>query len=240
MLKAITAAAIVYVCILSLPSSVRANYVTIDPNGEVTVNVLAVQDENTLERGTVSVTKLADNQTSTTPSVTLKKSNNRVQIVVANSEGEKELLFPEKTETLIEVEERPETQKLSIGLTDGKFSVRQKGFTALTDYPLTIDAESAHLVATTDSGDAFLSILPIEAAESTLRAGILSTVTNNTMELLSEDKNLQYKITGEKVFDILHVYEYRIPAEAYVSASDGSILKIDSSTWYRFMNFLVG
>lgn len=231
---------LLYAFSLVTPSGLRASYVTIEKNGAVTVNVLAAEDEQGNGKGALNVTKLAENQTSTTPSVTLKKNNDKVQIIVANKEGEKELLVPEKTETLIEIEERPEVQKISIGLSNGKFSVQQRNYTALTDFPLTINSDNAYVVANTDNGDAFLSVLPVEAADAALRAGILTNVANNTMEILSEDKKLQYKITGEKVFDILNVYKYSVPAEAYVSATDGSILKIDSTTWYRFMNFLVG
>ncbi len=219
--------------------SIHASYVTVSPEGKLIVKVLADQIEK--DGSSLSVTKLAENTITTkTPAVTLTKNNNSVQMVVTNSDGTKELSVPEKTDTLVEIEERPETQKISIGVQADQFFVRQKNYIALTHFPLTVDAQSAHLVAKGESGETLLTILPMEAAESTLRSGIVSKITDNTMELIDQDHGLQYKITGEKVFSLLHIYDYTVPVEAYVSVTDGSILRIDSSTWYRFMNFLVG
>lgn len=215
-----------------------ASYITVHPDGELIVNVLADEDEN--GGSTMEVTKLAENSVTKTPGVRISKSNDTVQMVITNLDGTKELHIPEKTDTLIEIEERPETQKLSIGIQADQFFVRQKKYIALTNYPLSIDAQSAHLVATGASGDTLLSILPVEAAESTLRSGIVSNITDNTMQLVEEDNGLQYKISGEKVFSFLNIYDYAVPVDAYVSVADGAIEKIDSTTWYRFMNFLVG
>jgi hypothetical protein len=231
---------IVFCSLLIVYSSpTHASYVTVSPEGKLVVKVLADQTE--ADGSTLAVTKLAENTVSnSTPAVTLTKNKDSVQMVVTNSDGTKNLTVPEKTDTLIEIEERPETQKISIGVQADQFFLRQKNYIALTNFPLTVDAQSAHLVAKGESGDTLLSILPMEAAESMLRSGIITKVTDNTMQLVDEDHGLQYKITGEKIFSVLNVYDYIVPVEAYVSVTDGSILRIDSSTWYRFMNFLVG
>lgn len=217
---------------------VKASYVTVTKDGEAVVKVLAEHAEK--DGSTIKVTKLAENAVSATPEVSLKKEKDTVQMVVTNADGTKELHVPDKTDTLLEIEERPETQKIAIGIQADQFFLREKNYIALTSLPLTIDAQSAHLVAEGQSGDILLSILPMEAAEAALRSGIITKITDNTMELLEEEKSLQYKISGEKVFSLLHVYDYKVPVDAYVSVSDGSITKVDSSTWYRLVNFLVG
>lgn len=226
-------------CLLffSYSTSIHATYATISPEGEIVVKVLADEDE---EGATFEVTKLAENTTTKTPGVKLTKANDSVQMLVTKSDGTKELQVPEKTDTLVEIEERPEVQKIAIGFNADQFFVKQKGYTALTHFPLTIDAQSAHLVATGENGDTLLTILPMEAAESTLRSGIVSTITDNTMHLIEKDRELQYKISGEKVFTFLNIYDYVVPVDTYVSVTDGTIEQIDSTTWYRFMNFLVG
>lgn len=229
---------LVFCFLFIVPSPLSASYVTINPNGNITVNVLSDQDENTGNH--LQVTKLAENIVGATPQVKLTKEDGSVQMLVTNKDGTKELHVPKKTDTLIEIEERPETQKLAIGLIGNQFFLKQKEYTALTNYPLTVDSQSAHLVANKDSGDTLLTVLPLEAVESILRSGIVSKITNNSMEIIEEDHTLQYKITGEKVFSLLNIYNYTVPVDAYVSVSDGSIVKIDSSTWYRFMNLLVG
>jgi hypothetical protein len=220
-------------------SSTQASYVTIRNNGDVIIKVLANQIEK--NGSSIQVTKLAENPIeNTTPAVKLTKNNDTVQMVVTNSDGTKELHIPEKTDTLIEIEERPETQKIAIGVQGEQFFLRENKYIALTPLPLTIDAQSAHLVATSDNGDTLLSILPLEAAEAVLRSGIVTKITDNTMQILEENNTLQYKISGEKTFSLLNVYDYTVPVDTYVSISDGSITKINSSTWYRFVNFLVG
>lgn len=215
---------------------IKASYVSISSNGSLIEKVLADEDE----AGTFSVTKIAENTVHSTPGVKLKKTNDSVQMVVTNADGTKELTVPEKTDTLIEIEERPKVQKIAIGVENDQFYVKQKEYIARTNFPLTVDAQSARLVATGESGDMLLSILPTEAAESALRSGIVSNITDNTMQLIENDRQLRYKISGEKIFSILHIYDYTVPVDAYISVTDGTIEQIDSSTWYRFMNFLLG
>jgi hypothetical protein len=222
--------------VFSVP--IQASYVTISPDGVVVMKVLSDQDEKS--GSTLKVTKLAENPVGLTPEVTLKREKDTVQMLVTNTDGTKELHVPGKTDTLLEIEERPETQKITIGIQAEQFFLREKNYIALTSLPLTIDAQSAHLVATSENGETLLSILPMEAAEATLRSGIVSSITDNTMEILEENNTLQYKISGKKVFSLLRIYDYTVPVDAYVSVTDGSITKIDSSTWYRFVNFLVG
>ncbi len=216
----------------------HASFLTIDKDGKIIEKVLATEAENT--NGTMKVIKLAESMVNTPPAVSLRKDNGSVQMVVTNTDGTKELHVPKKTDTLVEIEERPETQKIAIGVVGDQFFVREKNYTARTSYPIKIDAQSAHLSATAEGGDMLLTILPEEAAEATLRSGYVSKITDNTMELLENDGKLQYKISGEKIFSLLHVYDYTVPVDTFVSVSDGSITKIDSSTWFRFMNFLVG
>jgi hypothetical protein len=163
-----------------------------------------------------------------------------VQILVANGQGKQTLSVTKEDTTLIEIEERPETQRVKIGVKDGLFTLKQKEFTATTSYPLTIDASSARLSAVTQTGEKFIAILPFEAIESAMRSKILTQVDGNQFSIIEEEQELQYKIIGKKVFDILSLYQFEIPVETYVSASNGEIVKIDSSTWYRFLNILVG
>lgn len=228
---------------ISVSSPVHATYVTVTKDGEVVTKVLADSDEQVMKKGKpekIDVTKVGEHESSTNPTVSLSKQDDKLQILVANAEGSKTLAVPEKQDSLVEIEERPEIQRISIGFVDNQFSVRQRGFTALTNFPLTVDAKNARIVATTTTGDTFISVLPLEAVQSMIRSGIVTSVTDNTLTMLEVGKELQYKIKGEKIFSLLHIYDYAIPVEAYISATDGSIRRIDSSTWYRFLNILMG
>ncbi len=228
---------------LSLAHPVHANYVTITNDGEIVTNVLSDTDEQIMKKGKpekIDVTRVGEHELSTNPTVSLSKQDDKLQILVANAEGTKTLALPEKQDSLVEIEERPEIQRISIGFVDNQFSVRQRGFTALTNFPLTVDAKNARIVATTTTGDTFISVLPLEAVQSMIRSGIVTSVTDDMLTLQEEGNELQYKIKGEKIFSLLHIYDYAIPVEAYVSATDGTIKRIDSSTWYRFLNILMG
>src|SRR5258705_1021196 len=186
---------------------VHATYVTVTKDGEVVTKVLADSDEQIMKKGKpekIDVTKVGEHESNTNSTVTLSKENDKIQILVANAEGSRKLTVPEKLDSLVEIEERPEIQKISIGFIDNQFSVRQEGFTALTNFPLTVDAKNARVVATTTTGDTFISVLPLEAVQSMIRSGIVTSVTDNTLTMLEVGKELQYNIKGEKIFSILH------------------------------------
>lgn len=232
----------IFTLIFAFPHTISAKYVTVDKAGGVIVNVLADTDDVTLtpQRESLEITKLSDTTNTGSKSVQLQKNNDAVQILVANGQGKQTLSVTKEDTTLIEIEERPETQRVKIGVKDGLFTLKQKEFTATTSYPLTIDASSARLSAVTQTGEKFIAILPFEAIESAMRSKILTQVDGNQFSIIEEEQELQYKIIGKKVFDILSLYQFEIPVETYVSASNGEIVKIDSSTWYRFLNILVG
>jgi len=71
-----------------------------------------------------------------------------------------------------------------------------------------------------------------------LRAKFVNKIPDSNIELIEKDKELQYVIAGEKVFDILGLMEYSVPVTTFISASTGEILSIDSPTWFKYIKFL--
>jgi hypothetical protein len=109
----------------------------------------------------------------------------------------------------------------------------------MTDFPINIRPKENELSVTTDSGAIFLSILPIEAAESALRSRFISRVSKKGIYLSEEEVGvLAYQVEGEKVFNFFNLFEYSIPVTTHVSASTGEILAVKGPEWFKIFSFL--
>lgn len=220
-----------------LPNQVSASYATITDSGEAVVNVLS--DEDNQPSTTHKRMSLDISTPDTLPSdkVSLYPKDGHVEMNITNKSGNHNLSVSQD-DTLLEIEERPATKKITIAYQNGLFVLSQNDFRALTQYPLTVDAKSAKLSVETETGQQFVGVLPVEAIDSAFRSGLIDRVADNNIVLIEDENQLTYKVTGTKIIDILSLYNYEIPVEAYVSASNGTILKINSETWYRFLNIL--
>jgi hypothetical protein len=142
-------------------------------------------------------------------------------------------------ESLVEIEERGEAKKATIGVSGEQFAIEQAGITALTDFPITIDPQANELSLTTPSGSIYLAVLPAEAVESALRSRFLNRLPEKRIFIKEEEVGtLAYTIAGEKVVDIFGILEYKIPVVARVSASTGEILNVDGPEWFKIFGFL--
>jgi hypothetical protein len=228
--------------LLLFPQSVGASgLVTIDKAGQVVWNVLSSEDPKDLqitEPGDVSVKQIAQLGNQTNASITLKKKDGQVSLEVLSDSGKKEIDVSDWQQNLVEIEERPEVQKLSIGLSGGKFSLKQGSIVALTDLPIDVDAKLARLSVQTSTGTRFVSILPRQAAYSLLQAKYISEL-NSSMELKeSSDTNIVYHISGERVINLFNVYNYRVPVDGEVSASTGEIVSVNEPIWLKVIGFI--
>ncbi len=213
-------------------SPVDASLVVVDSEGKVIWKVLSSQDPLALdiaERGEIEIKEVVAGETST--SIALRK------------EGEKfflnDLEVTNWNDSLVEIEEREEVKKILIGTQGDKFTIEQNGIIAMTDFPINIRPKENELSVTTDSGAIFLSILPIEAAESALRSRFISRVNKKGIYLSEEEVGvLAYRIEGEKVFNFFNLFEYSVPVTAHVSASTGEILAVKGPEWFKIFSFL--
>ncbi len=221
-------------------SDANASLLVLQKSGEVKVNVLSATSESQIDiqkPSSLDVNQVADSSLAGDSVITLNMTGGKANLKVATDSDTKELDVTDWKEDIVEIEERPETQKVRIQLIDGKFFLKQKGISATTDQPITIDSKSAELSVKTDSGDKFLSVLPYDAVQSILKTKVINEVSNK-IEILEENGNLAYKIDGQKVINFFNVYSYQIPVSGYVSTSTGEILKVDSPTIYKYITFL--
>jgi hypothetical protein len=217
-----------------------ASLVVIDDTGQIVWNVLSeeISSLDIPRHSYIEVKKAAEVTPASTSTITLKKKGDKVSLVVSGGGQERQLDVSNWQEDLVEIEERPEVQKLAIGVRGDKFTLNQKGVTAETPYPISVDSEKAEISLETPTGAKFVSVLPLEAVESALRTNLMSRITDHNVEMLEKESELQYSIQGEKVFNFFKMFDYSIPVNLFVSASTGKVLDLEAPGWFRFINFL--
>jgi len=223
--------------------TVSASLVTVDPDGNIVVSVLAESDSVGLiipksEEMTVK-DSLAPGSDSNSL-LTLRKELNGVVLSVFGVNGEKTLEVTDYKDEVIRIEERPETVKLSILVNGSKFEIKQGGLVATTEYEITVDPKKARILLEAPSGQRFLSITPKEATQTLLRAKTLSTfdLKSGVTIVEDDDHSLTYRIEGVKSLDFFDFYEYPVEVTAYVSALTGEILTVDQPQWLDILGFL--
>ena len=221
-------------------ASVDASLLVVTKEGEVVWNVLSQEDSIELgipKHSEIGVSKIADSDVKVDV-VYLRKDNEKASLVVEVQDQKKELTVTNWGRDLVEIEERPEFQKVKIGIVDDQFSLEQKGVIALTEYPVTIDIKTAEFSVTTPSGDRFIAILPFGAVESALRAKLISGLPGGKIFLNEQERELYYLIKGEKSINFFNVFTYSFGVTTKVSALTGEIISIDNPEWLRFLGFL--
>lgn len=110
--------------------------------------------------------------------------------------------------------------------------------TATTDYPLTIDSKTAKLSATTPTGSRYIAILPFQAVESILRAKTITAISpTGNLQLVEENNNLLYLVSGTKDITFFKFYTHSFPVEGKVSALDGSIISTNEPPWLKILEY---
>ncbi len=242
MKKIILATIFGFLIFVSANSPLYAALVTIDKNGEIIWNVLSEEDSQEIDipqHSSIEIKKAAEMTPAPSSVVTLSKTDQKISLVVSANNETKELDVSKEDVSLVEIEERANVQKLAIGIKDGKFTLKQKGVLAETEYPVNIDSKTANLSLITPSGQRFISIFPLQAVESALRTKLMSRLSGRALNLFERDRELQYSVQGEKVFDFFKMYDYPIPVTFFVSASTGEILGLDAPLWFKVIGYLL-
>jgi hypothetical protein len=242
-LSLVLLAFLVVAFLVSVPPA-KASLLVVDKHGEIIWKVLSSEDSLSLgipQHEFLEVTKIAaESGTPEKTKISLKKEGEKISLNVGENGEGKDVDVSHWQDDLIEIEERGETQKVRIAVKDGKLRIIQNGFTAVTDFSINIDPETNEFSVLTPSGADFLSVLPFGAAESVLRAKVISKFSDDPeAELVeSEGRELVYAMNGEKVINILNLLEYSIPVKTQVSALTGEIVLIEQPVWLNIFGFL--
>lgn len=207
------------------------------------VNVLSAEDSIELEipqKEFLEVKDVATGALGENVSVSLVKADGKLSLNVLSDLGEKSLDVTNFSDDLVEIERRPQVQRLVIKVDNGKFAISQGGLTAETDYEIKINPKNAGLTLTTPSGLRFLSVLPKDAANSMFRSKLIDRIAAGNKMLIKEEvgEELAYEVEGIKVINLFNIYDYELPVKAKVSATTGQIAQIVEPTWMKYLGFL--
>ena len=219
---------------------VRAALVQIGSDGNFVVNVLSItrsEDIDFSESEGIEVKRLINNETSSSSRIALTNNNGNMELTVEDGVDKKVLDISTYEEDVLEIEERPKVNRLSIRVQDGKFILEQDGVVVSTEYNLNIDPKTATLSVSTPTGHKFLTILPKSAADSVVNARILSKIYEIDLRETSVGI-LSYDIQGHKDINIFNLINYEAPINAHVAVSTGEVIFVERPKWLEILGFL--
>lgn len=222
--------------------SVRAGLMEVSKEGDIIWSVLSYEDSLLTPpvQNEIKVEKIAKKTALNTDTISLKKNAEQVIIEVEEDNEKKSLELTNWQESLVEISERSEFEKIAIKSVDNEFVIEQKNVKAITEFPIKIDAKSAQISIVTKTGDKYLFILPLEAVQTAIRSHTIDSLTQKDILLQEKDENLVYKIQGERRIPIFNFYTHKEPVEVLVSSVNGEIVSDTTPVWLKALNVLFG
>ena len=224
-----------------LPQKVSAALITVEKTGNISWNVLSSSDSKALEIPKSSSLEVREPGSGETEyaKLALMKNGEEMKLLVSSSSGNKELVVNGITDQIVEIEERPELQRIYFGINAGQFTIIERGLTAVTDFPINISSKMAQVSVTTQTGERYLAIFPYEAYQSALRAKVLSE-KGGTISLTENSRGvLSYRISGEKRINFFDVYTLSKKVTAEISAQTGEVVSIEAPIWFKIVSFIL-
>lgn len=225
----------------AFPSPIHAAFVHITTDGNAIWNVLGEESTLTAQKPeSIDITRVSNTTLALFDAqVSLTKNAGNVVLDVKNETGEHQADVTNIKDNLIEIEARPQTQKVTIGYKDEQFVITQNSVAARTTFPITINAKTNEISVTTPSGLRVLTILPFEASTSAMKANVLSQNPELAEITESPSGELSYLLSGKKELNFFNVIPYKFDTKVYVSAITGEVLKVDPG-WFKILGFLFG
>lgn len=232
---------VLFLIILFYPKEIFASSLfKVNSDGSLTFNVLSSEDSLALglpQKSSLEVKEVAG-RTPDYQNIILKKEGSGKYSLYL---GEKNALdITNWRDSVIEIEEKEETKKVDVLLSDGKFLLKQSDLLVSFDFSLKLRPKEKELLVETPFGDKLLFVMPYDAALITLRSRALSKVKKDEpFELVEENRDLVYQIKGSKTLDFFGFYKSDFPVVVKVSASTGEIVFVDEPWWLRLASFLM-
>ncbi len=216
-------------------SSVSASLLSISKDGKMNLKVLGEQTD-----AKVDITKVAVANTNSSDKVFFTRNDGGVNMKIVTSSGEENLEVTDFGEDLVEIAERPNTQKMTIGVEGGVYTLTQGDIKVVVNHDISIDPQTARLSLTTPQGIRYISIFPQEATGLLTRSKTLSQVKPDSEIVISEDLNgsLNYEIKGTKELNVLNIITLPVDVTGYVSTSTGDIVSVDQPVWLPVADYL--
>lgn len=224
-----------------LVKETKASLITVTNEGNIVINVLSSEEsiELEVEKSNIEVKEIAESTPEPGSKISLLREEGKAKLSVLVGSKEQILDISDYKNSVVEIETRPEIEKITIAVQKDLFTIKQRGVTAETDLSIDINPDNAGITVETPYGFKFLSILPKEAVDIILRSKYINNIEKEkNIFLIEEEKDIAYKIDGEKVINLFNVFEFATPVSAKVSASTGEVLNLEQPTWLKVIGFL--
>ncbi len=188
-----------------------------------------------------------------------EREGDKIVTKFKDEDGEElELEASEESEILDELEDEIEDDDIKIATGSAQTGFVQKGRRVRTNFPLSINPATGELFVTTPSGVKIVTILPQEAVDNMIRAGVLtrldepqlpaapeSTLSANVLsvedapiEITEVNNTPAYVISGVKAQKMLGFIPVDIKIKTFVSTADGSLIDIQESLLSRILDLI--
>lgn len=108
--------------------------------------------------------------------VRVRTEDGRIKLRVGTASGETEMDVSELREDIVRVRERTEEGEIRIRARAGRLEIRQKGVSALTNFPISVNPETNELTITTPAGTRVVTVLPAVAVQNILASNIIDRI----------------------------------------------------------------
>jgi len=181
--------------------------------------------------------------------------NGQVVLNVENEDGEEVEIEDDELEELEnEVENELEDDGIRlVSTTNNQLALTQNQIAALTNLPLSINAETKELIIITPTGQRVVTVLPDEAVQNLIAAGIINSIETppeeittqdqlgtltGVVEIETRDSEIVYKIKGNKTHLMLGIIPVTTPVTAFVSTDTGLTVAKQQSILTNVIDFL--
>ncbi|MEK7581677.1 MAG: hypothetical protein AAB512_05365 [Patescibacteria group bacterium] len=193
--------------------------------------------------------------------IEIEREGDKLVTKFKDEQGEEvELEASEEAEILDDLNEKLEDDDIEVATESAQPGFIQKGKKVRTNFPLSINPATGELFVTTPSGTKVVTILPQQAIENMINAGVLTrvdeteptaatppessqsaqpiSVENASIELTEKDSQPTYIISGIKSQKVLGVIPFDFKIKTYVSATDGSLLDIEQGFLSKILDVI--
>jgi hypothetical protein len=222
-------------------TSVSASVLVVKKDGTISWNVLASEDAlgagvsnmNSLELKKIAQAGVENSEAK----VSLSKDGDKVELNVTGASGGRSMDVTRIDGDLIEIEERPASRQIKIGIVGDKFGISEGDLTAVTNFPISVDPKNAALSVATETGERYLVVLPKDAEGALIKAKTVTKVSGDLTIDESGAGELSYGVSGQKTINVFNLLTLEIPVKATVSATTGEILFVDEPAWLKVFGF---
>lgn len=192
--------------------------------------------------------------------IEFEREGSKVVAKFKDENGEEiELEDDEENELLDDLNDELEDDDITIATDSASPGFIQKGRRVRTNFPLSINPTTGELFVTTPAGEKMVTILPNEAIENMIRAGIMTRTeeppspppadegTGSAEIIPDDDASIElaqlndepvYIISGIKAQNLLGVVPVDIKIKTFVSTADGSLVDIEQNFFARLLDLL--